>query len=143
MIRTVWLALICLIGVGVMAAVKVTTASRATTNVPERNGLSEQQRPRPSITLGVATIDVARREAEQPQTKSDGLTVSDVDAPATVTHVTPVALAPRKLQSEPAEPKFKIVSRHWRDPLAPKADPVKGKSAEKTSPQKPSRRDAQ
>src|SRR5215203_446434 len=129
MIRTVWLALICLIGVGIMAAVKITTVSRATTNVPERVGLSEQQAPKVSVTQGVATPDVARREAEQ-QTKSDRLTLLNVDAPPTVTpptvtQLTPVAVVPTKPQSETAEPSIKIVSRHWRDPLAPKAETLK------------------
>ena len=149
MIRTVWLALICFIGVGIMAAVKITAASRATTNVPERVGLSEQQELKVSVTQGVATPDVARRQAEQPETKSDRLTVLNVDAPPSVTpptviQLTPIAVSPSKPQPETAEPSVKLVSRHWRDPLAPKPAPVKmRKGAEKTSPQKASRRDVQ
>lgn len=141
MIRTVWLALICLIGVGIMAAVKITTVSRATTNVPERVGLSEQQAPKVSVTQGVATPDVARREAEQ-QTKSDRLTLLKVDAPPTVTP--PLAVVPTKPQSETAEPSIKIVSRHWRDPLAPKAETLKmPKGAGKASPRKSNRREVE
>jgi len=64
MIRTAWLALLCLIGVGIMAAVKVTTASRATPSVLERQQSSEQKAPRISLTQGVAAISAERTEPE-------------------------------------------------------------------------------
>jgi hypothetical protein len=141
--RTVWLALICLIGVGIMAAIKITTSSRATTNVAERVGLSERQEPKVSLTQGVATPDVARREAEQHQAKSDRLSVLNVDVPATVPQAPPAALGPGKPRSDTVEPSIKLVSRHWRDPLAPKTEPLMRKGLEKTSPRKASRRQAE
>jgi hypothetical protein len=138
-IRTFWLALVCLIGLGITAAAKITTASLATTNVPKRYALSEQQEPTASITQGIAAaIAVEWPQAERPENKSDRLTVLKDAAPPAVTPPI-ITVLPKNPASQTAEPKVKIVSRHWRDPLAPKADPIKRpkvKSAGPTSPPK-------
>jgi hypothetical protein len=142
MIRTAWLALLCLIGVGIMAAVKVTTASRATPSVPI---VSEQKEPRIPVTQGVAVISVARPEPEktEPSTKSDRVGVN-VDVRPAVTRVTPMVVEPANPQRDTA-PVLKLVSRHWRDPLAPKVvQPVSrptGKSAEKRTARRASPRE--
>jgi hypothetical protein len=114
MIRTIWLAVICLVGLGVMVALKVGTAS-------------------------LASADVSRVEAPAAQAigqshalmKSDRLEVVKIE-PAVEMTVTPVPTVPAKIVSESREPTTKIVSRHWHDPLAPIAKPdtdsLKGKS---------------
>ena len=144
MIRTAWLALLCLIGVGIMAAVKVTTASRATPSVLERQQSSEQKAPRISLTQGVAAISAARPEPEpEPSTRSDRVGVN-VDTQPALTRVTPTVVEPASPQRETA-PVFKLVSRHWRDPLAPKVvQPVSrstAKSAEKRTTRRASPRE--
>jgi hypothetical protein len=142
MIRTAWLALLCLIGVGIMAAVKVTTASRATPSVPM---LSEQKDPRIPLTQGVAAISVARPEPDKPEpsNKSDRVDVN-VDIQPTVTRVTPMVVEPANPQRDTA-PVLKLVSRHWRDPLAPKlVKPVSrptGKSTDKRAARRASPRE--
>jgi hypothetical protein len=138
MIRTFWLALVGLIGLGIMAAIKITTASLATTNAPKRYALSEQQKQIPPLTQGIAAIGVGRPQAELPVAKSDRIMVLKIDTPPTVTPPV-LTVLPDNPASQTAEPNVRIVSRHWRDPLAPKADSImrpKVKSAGRT-PERP------
>lgn len=115
MIRTIWLALICLISLGTMAAVRIGTTSLASANISD-------------------VVMPTERNSEQPLMKQDKLEVLNIEPIKTI--VTPDAIPPKAV-SRTAEPVIKIVSRHWHDPLAPKAEPVAGrakrKSAERTS----------
>jgi|SRR5450759_37059 hypothetical protein len=114
MIRTVWLALICLISLGVMAAVRIGTASLARANVSD-------------------DVTPTEIKSEQPLMKSDKLEVLNIERALTKTTVTPIAILPPKAELKPAEPVTKIISRHWHDPLAPKSEPVTGQSKRKST----------
>jgi hypothetical protein len=101
MIRIFWFALICLIGLGVLAATKMAGP--------------------------LTTADVSQVEAPAPMigdhdalAKADKLKVFHVEPVPEPTVVTPVATEPSKIAPKAVEA-TKIVSRHWHDPLAPKA----------------------
>src|ERR1035437_6008570 len=106
MIRTVWLALICLISLGALAAIKVGTASLAN---------AEASRGETPAGTNVEQDTLA---------KSDKLEVSNIEPLPSKKMVMPVAIMPPQITSKPTEPITKIVSRHWHDPLVPKAEPV-------------------
>jgi hypothetical protein len=115
MIKTVWLALIFLTGLGAMVAIKMGTAPLASAG-------ALQVEPRVQTYV----------ETDTTLTKADKLEVSYVEpvAPDKAV-VTPVAILPPKTASKPAEKITKIVSRHWHDPLAPKTSRVPDRSATK------------
>ncbi len=114
MIRTVWLAVICLISLGAMAAVRIGTASLARANVSDV----------------VATTEI---KSEQPLMKSDKLDILKIERALTETTETPIAILPPKAELKPGEPVIKIISRHWHDPLAPKSEPAAGQSKRKSN----------
>jgi hypothetical protein len=101
MIRTFWLAVICLVGLGVMVATRIETASLASADASR-------------IATSAQAI-----EQNHALMKSDKLEVLKIEPSPVNTMVTPVATAPAKNMSESPEPNTKIVSRHWHDPLAP------------------------
>jgi hypothetical protein len=117
LIRTVWLALICLITLAAMAAVKVGTASLVTADASD-------------------VVMPAGSNIGQALMKSDKLEVFNVESLPN-NKVTAVTIVPPKGVSRAPERITKIVSRHWHDPLAPKtrlvADPPKAKSSKKTA----------
>jgi hypothetical protein len=100
MIRTVWLTLICSSGLGVLGAIKIAATPFASADPSHVESTAGEQ-----DTLA----------------KADRLEVHHMPAQ---TVVTPVAIVLPKTAPQPAEP-MKIVSRHWHDPLAPKAAPIK------------------
>ena len=113
MIRTVWLAVICLISLGAMAAVRIGIASLARASVSD-------------------VVTPTELKSEQPLMKSDKLDVLKIEGVLTTT-VTPIAILPPKGEVKPGEPVIKIISRHWHDPLAPKSKPDAGQSKRKSN----------
>jgi hypothetical protein len=114
MIRTVWLAIFCLVSLVVLVVIRIGAAPLA------RADASRLQ------TTAAANTQQATA------TKADKLKVSYVEPPARTT-VTAVAIVPSKIAPKPAETTIKIVSRHWHDPLAPKASPNVDRSKSKAS----------
>jgi hypothetical protein len=104
MIRTVWLAIFCLISLVVLVVIRIGAAplARADASRLETTAAADTQ--------------------QATSTKADKLKVSYIE-PAAGTTVTAVAIVPPKNAPKPAETTIRIVSRHWHDLLAPKASP--------------------
>jgi hypothetical protein len=115
MIRTIWLAVICLVGLGAMGVKRIGTASLAS---------ADTSRVEASAARAV--------EENHALMKSDKLEVLRIGPAPVKVIVTPVAIMPVKNMSVSPESATTIVSRHWHDPLAPIAKPetasLKGKS---------------
>jgi hypothetical protein len=98
MVRTVWVALVFLIGISALAAIKISIA----TPVKQQAAFTE-------TTVGLIA-------SQSPLNKADKLGVSFVDeAPdKKVVRLIPIAL-PSSAQPEPLEKVTKIISRHWHE----------------------------
>jgi hypothetical protein len=121
MIRTIWLAIFCLTCLAALVAIRIgaTPVTRADASRLETTTPADTQ--------------------QATSTKADKLKVSYIE-PAATTTATPVAIvppdnAPKPAETtvKPAETTIKIVSRHWHDPLAPKASPNVDQSKSKPS----------
>jgi hypothetical protein len=118
MIRTVWLAIFCLTSLAVLVAIRI--------------GAAPVTRADASRLETTTAADIQQATS----TKADKLKVSYIEPEATTT-VTPVAIVPPADAPKPAETTIKaetpikIVSRHWHDPLAPKASPKLDQSKSK------------
>jgi hypothetical protein len=103
-IRTVWLAVLCLIGLGPMVAIRF--------GIPT---------PPPNVRASPEQGTVGKSFSQDTLTKADKLEIAYVRVP--VVAVEPVMLvtkAPDETPSQPPSPVAppKIVSRHWHDPNA-------------------------
>jgi hypothetical protein len=118
--RTIWLAIFCLTSLVVLVAIRIGAAP-----------LTSAEASRLETTTVADTQQAT-------STKADKLKVSYIE-PAATTTVTPVAIVPPDNAPKPAETTveaettIKIVSRHWHDPLAPKASPKVDQSKSKSS----------
>jgi hypothetical protein len=101
MVRTVFVALVFLIGISALAAFKISIATPA-----------KQQAAFTETTVGVSA-------SQSPFSKADKLDVSFVDdAPdKKVVRLIPIVLpsSAQPAQSEPPEKVAKIISRHWHE----------------------------
>jgi hypothetical protein len=102
MTRIFWLALICLISLGVLGAMKMTASPVATASASH---------------VEPTALMTAEHDA---LAKADKLKVHQVEPMPEPTVITPVAIAPPKIPPKAVEI-TKIISRHWHDPMAPKA----------------------
>ena len=121
MLRTVWLGVVCLLCIGAMVVAKLTGASLAAAKVSDHGEISPAHF---SATKDLTTVGstLTKTEPDQPFAKSDRLAVVNADpTPLKTIAISGVASPQKPLHSESA---IKIVSRHWRDPLLPKAPPV-------------------
>ena len=112
--RTIWLAIFCLISLVVLVAIRIGAAP-----------LTSAEASRLETTTVADTQQTT-------STKADKLKVSYIE-PAATTPVTPVGVVPPDNAPKPAETTIKIISRHWHDPLAPKASPKVDQSKSKSS----------
>src|ERR1700723_3823348 len=104
--RTVWLAVLCLIGLGAMVTIKAGTPP-----------------PPPNAGASLDETTIARASSRDTLTKADKLEIAYVRAPLVENPIMQVTKAtdetpPRPLSST-ATPK--IVTRHWHDPNAKKS----------------------
>lgn len=93
MMRTVWLALFCLISVGAMAALT----------------------PSVSGDASPARVTTAANLKQDTLAKTDKLQVSFIEEAPEKKLVTLIAIVPSKMVSKPAEKITKIISRHWHE----------------------------
>jgi hypothetical protein len=114
--RTVWLAIVCLTSLVVLVAIRFGAAPLASADA-----------------LRMDTMTTVADPQQTTSTKADKLQVSYVEPAADRAAVTPVATMPANSAPKPKEVTIKIVSRHWHDPLAPKASPSVGRSKNKLS----------
>jgi hypothetical protein len=106
MIRTVWLAVLCLIGLGAMVVIRAETPT-----------------PLPSVKASPEQATVGESSSQDTLTKADKLEIAyvrDRAAPKPVMLVTTAPdQTPSRRSSRPAT--RNIVSRHWHDPKAKKS----------------------
>ena len=137
MIRPFWLGLILLFAVGGLAAAKFVAPS-AVAYVPAPSKLIKQTERfiSPTEVLTTGGTSLLQQSAPEPLlAKTDKLAVRSAE-PVPIKTVPVRAAPPRRPQSDTVKEPDKIVSRHWRDPLAPKLPSdkaVKSKSNEKPS----------
>jgi hypothetical protein len=102
-IRTVWLAVLCLIGLGAMVAVRF--------GIPA---------PPPNVKASPEQGTVGKSFLQDTLTKADKLEIAYVRDPVALEPVMLVTKAPDETPSQPPGPIATptIVSRHWHDPNA-------------------------
>jgi hypothetical protein len=107
--RTAWLAILCLIGLGAMVAIKAGTPT-----------------PPPNIGAFPEQTTVGKSFSQDTLTKADKLEIAYVRDPVAVEAVMLVTKAPGKTPRQPLSPAAtpKILSRHWHDPKAKKSAAV-------------------
>jgi hypothetical protein len=117
-IRTVWLAILCLIGLGAMVALRAGTPT-----------------PPPSVRASPAQTTVGQIFSQDTLTKADRLDIAYVPDPIAPKPVMPATKVPDETPSRLSRPTAttKIVSRHRHDPHArkPAAVPVARRNKEK------------
>jgi hypothetical protein len=130
-----------LVAVGGLAAIKF-AVPLAVANVPPPPSKTIKQADRflsaPETTM-VGSTSPQQAVPEPPLTKTDKVAVPTAEPIPIKT--TPVVVSPRReTESQKPNQPVKIVSRHWRDPLAPKllttkaAKSVRAKKTAKLSP---------
>jgi hypothetical protein len=102
-IRTVWLAVLCSIGLGAMVVIRAETWT-----------------PLPSVKASPEQTTVGESSSQDTLTKADKLEIAYVRDPVALKPVMLVTKAPDETPSQPPSPVAtpKIVSRHWHDPNA-------------------------
>jgi hypothetical protein len=114
MIRTVWLAAICLVLLGAMAAGKVAKTPAAPTT---------DETPVDGATVGADLV-------QEPLIKADRLQITyvrqETPSESTAPPIDPIVPEVQKVIS-PAETNTNIASRHWHDPNATNSSAAKSK----------------
>ena len=140
MLRPFWLGLILLFAVGGLAAAKFAVPS-VVANVPAPSKPIKQTERFISPTEVLTTVGTSllhQAAPEPPLTKTDKLAARSAE-PVPIKTIPVGATPSRKPQSEAVKEPVKIVSRHWRDPLAPKLPSHKAAKSKSTkTPSKPS-----
>ena len=128
MLRSIWLGLMFLIAVVGLAAVKFAIPLDVA-NVPQPSKAIKQTDRFVSIaeqptTVGSTLHEQQAAPEEPPLAKTDK--VAALTTEPVVIKTIPVVISPQhKPHSEAPKQPIKIVSRHWRDPLAPKLPTTK------------------
>jgi hypothetical protein len=100
MVRTIWLSLFCLIGVGAMGSLKIAMT----------------QTTRAQVSLDQPTIGTAFEPVLLD--KADKLQVAYAEDVPEKKLVTTIAITLPKVAAHPSEKITKIISRHWHEVLA-------------------------
>jgi hypothetical protein len=108
-IRTVWFAVLCLIGLGAIVTIKAGTPS-----------------PGPNVGVAPDQTTVDKSSSQDTLTKADKLEIAYVRDRVAVQSVMLVTKAPDETPPQPLSPTAtsRIVSRHWHDPHAKKSAAV-------------------
>src|SRR5258706_2144431 len=115
--RTVWLALLCLIVLATTVVVKI-ISPYANTNVSrdEPSAKAEVSRETTSVALSSENLTPETKIQNDPSTKADKLEVSNTNEPGPeVKSVKSVSIV--SPSTEPKQKVERIVSRHWHDPF--------------------------
>jgi hypothetical protein len=117
-IRTVWLAVFCLIGLGAMVAIRAGTPPTP----PSVRASPEQTSVAENFSQDIFSQDTFSRDAfsQDTLTKADKLKIAYAHDPVAVKPLMLATKAPDETPSQPPSPVAtpKIVSRHWHDPNA-------------------------
>jgi hypothetical protein len=123
--RTVWLALFCLIGLATTVVLKIGMspyASADVSRVPFSKVEVSQESPLADDTVALSSDNVTAGTNLQngPSTKADKLEVSYMnETAAEVNSVKSIAIVlPTSEPTQPSKKIERIASRHWHDPLS-------------------------
>jgi hypothetical protein len=133
--RTVWLALFCLIALATVLAMKIGVLRSANADVPQAAASSA---PSDLFRERFPTADFplpTEGQTTGTSTQSDTLTKADTLEPSYVTRsVKSVAVKPRETQAKLSDEPEKIISWHWHDPLdKPKVTAVQPSAKRKSA----------
>jgi hypothetical protein len=146
MIRTVWLAFLCLLGLGALVAIRAGTP----TTPPSARASPEQTTVSEIFSQDIFSQDTFSHDAfsQDTLTKADKLKIAYARDPVAVKPLMLATKAPDETPSQPPRPtaSTKMVSRHWQDPIARKLaelsagrrikgqEPKKDKNVERAKP---------
>jgi hypothetical protein len=121
--RTVWLALFCLIGLATTVVLKIGMspyASADVSRVPFSKAEVSQESPLADDTYALSSDNVTAGLQNGPSTKADKLEVSYTnETAAEVKSVTSLAIVLPTTEPKQLSKKIeRIASRHWHDPYA-------------------------
>jgi hypothetical protein len=125
--RTVWLALFCLIGLATTAVVKMGISPYANADVSRGGGssaladASRKSAPPADVAPSSETETIATNTQSDALTKGDRLEVSYTEG---VKSVKSVVISPAETEPTPPNKTERIVSRHWHDPLDNRGGPA-------------------
>jgi Flp pilus assembly protein CpaB len=128
--RTVWLALFCLIGLATTVVVKIGLSPYASADVSRGvpSAIAEVSRetsPPDTVALSSENVTVGTNLRNDPLTKADKLEVSYTnEAAPEVKSVKSVAIVFPTTEPKLSKKMERIVSRHWHDPLDKRSGPA-------------------
>jgi hypothetical protein len=133
--RTVWLAIFCLIALAATLAASIGMLPPANADMPQAaasSALSDALRERfPTVGLFLPT----KRETTATSTQSDTLTKADRLEPYDATSIASVTIEPADTEAKLSGEPERIKSWHWHDPL----DKPKAMAAQNSAKRKPSK----
>ena len=129
--RTVWIALLCLIGLAITAIAKIGMSPYASADVSRgvtsaKAEVSLETTVTESVALSSENVTAGTKLQNDPWTKADKLEVSYTnEAAPVVKSIKPVAIAsPTTKPKQLAKKMDRIVSRHWHDPFDKRSVPA-------------------
>ena len=147
--RTVWLALFCLIGLATTVLVKIispyASADVSRSVASAKAEVSTDTSPPDTVALSSENVTAETKFQNDPWTKTDKLEVSYTnEAAPEVKSVKSVAIGlPATEVQQPSKKIERIVSRHWHDPFdkrsvpAAAQPPAKGKASSTSTSRSP------
>jgi hypothetical protein len=148
--RTVWIALLCLIGLAITAIAKIGMSPYASADVSRgvtsaKAEVSRETTVTESVALSSENVTAGTKLQSDPLTKGDKLEVSYTnEAAPEVKSVKSVAIGlPATEVQQPSKKIERIVSRHWHDPFdkrsvpAAAQPPAKGKASSTNTSRSP------
>jgi hypothetical protein len=122
--RTVWLALLCLIGLATTVVVKIGITSYASADISQGVTSAKAEVPREttptvSVALPSENVTVGTDVQSDTLTKADKLQVTYMnEAAPEVNSAKSIAIgSPTTEPKQPSEKMDRIVNRHWHDPF--------------------------
>jgi hypothetical protein len=128
--RTVWLALFCLIGLATTVLVKIispyASADVSRSVASAKAEVSTDASPPDTVALSSENVTAETKLQNDPWTKADKLEVSYTnEAAPVVKSIKPVAIASPTTEPKQLSKKMdRIVSRHWHDPFDKRSVPA-------------------
>jgi hypothetical protein len=117
--RTVWLALLCLIGLATTVVVKIGMAPFASADVSQGVTSAKAEVSRETTPLSSENMTTGTNVQSDTLTKADKLQVTYMnEAAPEVKFVKSIAIGlPTTEPKQPSEKMERIVNRHWHDPF--------------------------
>src|ERR1039458_3776591 len=129
--RTVWLALLCLIGLATTVVVKIGMTPYASADVSQgvtsaKAEVSRETTPTNSVALSSENMTTGTNVQSDTLTKADKLQVTYMnEAAPEVKSVKSIAIGlPTTEPKQPSEKMERIVNRHWHDPFDKRGAPA-------------------